>query len=215
MITSGPIFENKLMQVNHMVDLLQHFDQPCRIIMSGNGDPLASAIMRPLIHRYRPKPNHSVRLFTNGLLLKKQLADSSILPHVDEYSISIDAGSGPVYERVRLGGSWNKLLENFDWLRDQVRRQRARVLLMMVVQRENYKDLANFCDLVISYGFTGSVTYLEDWGTWRDFASQDVIGNSNHPEHQAAKNILASVYQQYHYQPISFGSKLLKVLHLL
>jgi MoaA/NifB/PqqE/SkfB family radical SAM enzyme len=212
MITAGSIFDTKLTQVDHMVDLLEKFDQPCRVIMSGNGDPLASAIMRPLIHRYRPKHNHSVRLFTNGLLLKKQLADSAILPRVDEYFISVDAGSAPVYERVRLGGSWHKLLENFDWLRDQVHTQPARVLLMMVVQRENYKDLQNFCDLVMRYGFTGSITYLEDWGTWGDFDDHDVIGNSNHPEHASAVQILRATYERYHREPISFGSKLLEIL---
>lgn len=214
MITAGSIFDTKLAQVNHMVDMLEAFDQPCRVIMSGNGDPLASAIMRPLIHRYRPNHNHAVRLFTNGLLLKKQLTASPILDHVDEYFISIDAGSAPVYERVRLGGSWLKLIENFDWLRDQVNKRPARVLLMMVVQRANYQDMANFCDLVIRYGFTGSITYLEDWGTWGDFASHDVIGNSAHPEHRAALQQLACIYQRYHDQPISFGSKLREILHL-
>lgn len=214
MITAGPEFEVKLRQVNHMVDLLEQFDQPCRVIMSGNGDPLASAIMRPLIHRYVPKPNHYMRLFTNGLLLKKQLSDSTILDHVDEYFISIDAGSAPVYERVRLGGSWSKLLENFDWLREQVNKRPAQVLLMMVVQQENYQDMTNFCELVIRYGFSGSITYLEDWGTWSDFASHDVIGNSAHPEHQAALQQLTSTYHRYQARPISFGSKLRQILHL-
>lgn len=212
MVTAGPEFETKLAQVNHMVDLLEKFDQPCRIIMSGNGDPLASAIMRPLIRRYRPNPNHSVRLFTNGLLMKKQLIDSPILEYVDEYFISIDAGSAPVYERVRLGGSWSKLLENFDWLREQTSKRPARVLLMMVVQRANYQDLANFCELVLAYGFTGSITYLEDWGTWADFANHDVIGNHEHVEHLPAMQSLKAAHQQYHGGSISFSSKLLEVL---
>lgn len=209
MITSGPVFDRKLAQVNHMVDMLEMFEQPCRVVMSGNGDPLASAIMRPLIHRWQPRSNHSIRLFTNGLLLKKQLADSPVLAHVAEYFISIDAGSAPVYERVRLGGSWDRLLENFDWLRDQVAQQPARVLLMLVVQRENYHDVNNFCQLVNHYGFDGSITYLEDWGTWSDFPNQDVIGNEKHPEHGAAVQALRQAYQTYKNSSISFGSKLL------
>lgn len=211
MITTGPIYQTKLAQVNHMVDLLEQFDQPCRVIMSGNGDPLASAIMRPLIHRYRPRNDHAVRLFTNGLLLEKQLSHSPILAHVDEYFISIDAGSAPVYERVRKGGSWNKLLENFDWLQEHVHAQPARVLLMMVVQRDNYHDMPNFCDIVIRYGFTGSITYLEDWGTWSDFSAHDVIGNADHPEHASALQALKTTYRDYRGEPISFGSKLLEI----
>lgn len=212
MITSGPEFEKKLSQVNHIVDLLQRFDQPCQIVMSGNGDPLASAIMRPLIHRYQPRDNHRIRLFTNGLLLKKQLTDSPIRNHINQYFISIDAGSALVYERVRLGGSWDRLIENFDWLRDQVSQQPASVLLMMVVQQQNYHDIPNFCELVIRYGFAGSITYLEDWGTWTDFAAQDVIGNTAHPEHESAITVLTRAYQNYRNGPISFGSKLLEIV---
>lgn len=211
MITSGPVFDNKLAQVNHMVDILEHFDQPCRVVMSGNGDPLASAIMRPLIHRWRPRANHSVRLFTNGLLLKKQLADSPILDHVQEYFISIDAGSQSVYERVRLGGSWAKLIENFDWLQAQIQHRPARVLLMLVIQRENYKDINNFCELVVRYGFEGSITYLEDWGTWDDFANQDVIGNCQHPLHDQALKELTLCHRQFHPR-INFGSRLQQLI---
>jgi MoaA/NifB/PqqE/SkfB family radical SAM enzyme len=93
MITGGDKYEEKLAWVNHLVDMLEQFDQPCRIIMSGNGDPLASSIMRPLLHRYKPREKQWIKLFTNGLLLRKQLTDNPVTAHIDEYLISIDAGS--------------------------------------------------------------------------------------------------------------------------
>ena len=207
MITSGADFDRKLQQVDHMVDLLEAFDPPCKIVMSGNGDPLASAIMRPLIHRWQPRDDHRVRLFTNGLLLRKQLTTSAILNHVDEYFLSIDAGSQEVYERVRLGGSWAHLLENLYWLREQCSIYQSRVLLMLVLQRDNYHDLENFCHLVVDFGFQGSVTYLEDWGTWSDFAQHDVIGNANHALHDQAMQHLSDCYRQFKNR-INFGSRL-------
>jgi hypothetical protein len=66
----------------------------------------------------------------------------------------------------------------------------------------------------MSYGFTGSITYLEDWGTWSDFAHHDVLGNANHPEHDAAVCSLKTAYQRYDNQSISFGSKLLEILRM-
>lgn len=209
MMTSGVEFQRRLAQVNHIVDLLQKFDRPCRVVMSGNGDPLASAIMRPLIHRWQPNENHSVRLFTNGLLLAKQLNHSPILDHIVEYFISIDAGSAPVYERVRLGGSWDRLIENFDWLHAQ--QLPAQVLLMLVLQRANYRDIENFCELVIKYGWQGSITYLEDWGTWQDFDQEDVIGNPSHSEHAAAMQSLRTCWSKYHTR-INFGSRLVSMI---
>lgn len=211
MITSGGEFERKRAQVDHMVDLLEDFDQPCKIVMSGNGDPLASAIMRPLIHRWQPRVNHSVRLFTNGLLLRKQLTDSPMVHRVTEYFLSIDAGSQPVYERVRLGGSWVRLLENLYWLQEQRIKHNSEVLLMLVLQRDNFYDLENFCNLVIDLGFQGSITYLEDWGTWKDFPDHDVIGNVNHVLHDQAMHLLSDCYQRFHAR-INFGSRLQSLL---
>lgn len=212
MLTSGSEFEQKSAQVNHIVNLLESFDQPCRVIMSGNGDPLASAILRPLIHRWQPRSDHTIRLFTNGLLLKKQLTDSPIVDHIDEYFISIDAGSKAIYERVRLGGSWRNLIENFDWLAEVCQKTPKKVLLMMVVQRANYSDISNFCDMVNYYDFEGSITYLEDWGTWQDFQREDVIGNPQHPEHAQALETLKKSFEMYSGRKIAFGSKLIELI---
>lgn len=184
MITSGPEYDNKLSATNHLVDLLQKFDKPARIIMSGNGDPLASSIMRPLLHRFQPRPGQWIKLFTNGLLLRKQLDQNPILNHIDEYLISIDAGSAKVYEQVRLGGRWQQLLDNFQFLQANAR-SGAQVSLAFVIQKNNYQDIVNFCQTVIDHGFQGTITKLEDWGTWSNFNEHDVL-NTVHPEHAQA-----------------------------
>lgn len=212
MYTDGPEYEIKLKRVNHIIDLLEKFDHPCHVVMSGDGDPLASNIMRPLIHRWKPKSNHTVRLFTNGLLLEKQLQDHQILNHVTEFMISIDAGSAEVYERVRLGGSWKQLIKNFDWLKKQVSRRPAHVMIQLVVQKENYKDIDNFCELAIKYDFKANITYLEDWKTWSNFSEQDVIGNKNHHLHTDAIERLTSSLKKYRSNRIFFGSKLVEVV---
>ena len=207
MISSGARYEEKLAWANHLVTLLQQFDQPCKIIMSGNGDPLASAIMRPLIHNFVPKPTQRIRLFTNGLLCKKQLTSSAIVNSITQYFISIDAGSESVYEQVRLGGRWQNLLENLDWLANTKMQTGAEVLLKFVLQADNYMDMQNFADLCQHYGFNGVIHSLEDWGTWSDFASQDCIGNASHALHDSAVKELRRVYKNNH-QHLQFGAGL-------
>jgi pyruvate-formate lyase-activating enzyme len=181
MITSGPVYEERLAMTNHLVDLLEKFDKPCRIIMSGNGDPLASAIMRPLVHRFRPKQNQFIKLFTNGLLLRKQLTDNPVVAHINEYLMSIDAGSKEVYEKVRLGGQWDQLIDNFEFLKENAHPD-AQIAVTMVIQKDNWHDIENFFLLALKYGFHGSITKLEDWSTWKDFADHDVL-NPAHPEY--------------------------------
>lgn len=210
MTTAGPDYDRKLSQVNHLVNMLEKFDQPCHIVMSGNGDPLASSIMRPLIHRFRPRSTQTIRLFTNGLLLKKQLTDSSILSNVTQYFISIDAGSGPVYERVRLGGQWKNLIENFDWLQQIKSQTNAEVLLKFVLQKDNWADMQNFANLCEYYGFNGVINRLEDWGTWKNFNEHDVIGNVKHSDHVSALQELKQVYQK-NKDRLQFNSSLVQL----
>ena len=210
MLQDGPEFDKKLAMVNHLVKLLENFDYPCHIVMSGNGDPLASHIMRPLVQNYTPLSNHTFRLFTNGLLLKKQLPASRLTEHITQFFISIDAGSAEVYERVRLGGNFNLLLENFNYLRTLSNSLGAEVLLKFVLQKDNWHDMYNFVNLCHQYEFNGVINRLEDWGTWSNFSEQDVIGNENHPDHVDAITMLADVYAQHH-KTIQFNSSLAKI----
>lgn len=210
MIAQGPEYEQRLSQVKHMMHLLENFDHACHITMTGNGDPLASAIMRPLIHQYRPRPNHTIRLFTNGLLLKKQLEESTIVNNITQYFISIDAGSAEVYERVRKPGRFDVLIQNLNFLKELTQKTRASVLLKFVLQKDNYMDMKNFIDLCADYKFSGVINRLEDWGTWADFAEHDVVGNVNHEFHIPAIQNLKKVYGAK-YPDITFNPSLVNI----
>lgn len=209
MISSGADYESKLTWSRHIVRLLETTDLPVWIIMSGNGDPLASAIMRPLLHQYQPGINQKIRLYTNGLLLEKQLSKNSIADHIFEYFISIDAGSPEVYERVRLGGSWRQLIKNFDFLKSVAEQNQAQVLLLFVLQQDNYQDMENFILLCQQYGFNGWINRVEDWGTWgNQFSDHDPVGNPDHPLHAETLQNLRDVYRRYGSKQIRFESSL-------
>ena len=211
MLSSGPEYESKLAQVNHIVHLLENFTEPCHIVMSGNGDPLASSIMRPLIHNFKPLSNQTIRLFTNGLLLRKQLEKSPIVNNITQYFISIDAGSSAVYERVRLGGQWNQLIDNLDYLKGIVNQTGAEVLLKFVLQQDNWHDLDNFSDLCIQYNFNGVINRLEDWGTWANFNEHDVVSDNEHPDHLLAIQSLRQAHSKYKTK-IQFNSSLVNLI---
>lgn len=198
MLSSGSEFELKSNRVHHIVKLLESFDKPVHVIMSGNGDPLASSIMRPLIHQWVPKPDQTMRLFTNGLLLKKQLADSPVVSHITQYFISMDAGSATVYENVRRPGKWTNLIENLDFLREVVDNTGAEVLLKFVLQEANWRDLENFALLCEHYKFKGHVSILEDWGTFGSEFSRHNVLDPNHPDYNAALKEIKRIISQYH-----------------
>lgn len=209
MHSSGPLYEKKLKAVKHTVDLLEKFEPRIHITLASSGDPLASHIYRPLIHSYVSKPSQTFTLFTNGLLLKKQLEKASIKQNITQYWISIDAGSEDVYHQTRLGGSWKTLIENLEFLAEN--RGQATVMLMFVIQQKNYKDIFNFFELCKKFNFYGSLTHLDDWGTWNStevanpdawtikngtFKDHNVL-DSTHPEHQQCKEIVMQARQLY------------------
>jgi len=189
--TSGDIFDLRKSYIDHLVSLINAFDQPLKLIMSGNGDPLASLIMRPLVLNWQPKSNQTIKLFTNGLLMKKLLPASPVLPHIQEFQISVDAGSSDVYHTVRRPGRFDVLQENLQWLSEN--RNGARVDLQFCLQAANAKDVVNFADMCYNYGFNGNIVKLDNWHTFDNFASQDVVDNQLHPLHDVAMQGLRAV----------------------
>jgi molybdenum cofactor biosynthesis enzyme MoaA len=202
MHTEGAAFDKKIQDVERILSWLNTFEHPIHIVLSGNGDPLASAIIRPLIKNYKSKSNQTFKLFTNGLLIKKQLQHAGILDAITEFSISVDAGSQSVYEKVRCGGKWSVLLENFDYLASINKNKLTK--LNFAVQQNNFQDLDNFVELCRHYDFKASIHSLDNWGTWNTdtvlepdawtikngtFRQHDVL-NCKHPQYQDCKTII-------------------------
>lgn len=202
---AGPIVDKKIQDVERILSWLELFEHPIHIVLSGNGDPLASTIIRPMIKKYKPKNNQTFKFFTNGLLIKKQLTDTSILDNITEFSISIDAGSKDVYENVRRGGNWITLLENFEYL-TSIKKNKI-TTLNFAVQRNNFKDLPNFVNVCQAYDFKGHIHSLDDWGTWNTddviepdkwtikngtFRQHDVL-NKTHSNYQECKEIVQQI----------------------
>jgi molybdenum cofactor biosynthesis enzyme MoaA len=195
--TSGSVYEERLKRVNHFLNLLENFDKPLSIILIGNGDPLASSIMRPLILNWKPAYNQKIILFTNGLLMKKLLPDSTILSNISEFQISVDAGSKEVYEQVRRPGKYETLRENLDWLAKN-KPQNSKVKLKFTLSTTNAGDIENFSNMCAHYRFNGEITKLDDWGTFDDFFNQEVIDNIEHPRHELAIQQIKSVSTHSH-----------------
>jgi Iron-sulfur cluster-binding domain len=205
---SGDIFEEKQRYINHFVQLINNFDKPLHLTMSGNGDPLASASMRPLVLNWVPKTNQTIKLFTNGLLMKKLLPDSTIFPNIKEYQLSVDAGSASVYEVVRRPGKFSVLQENLQWLADN-RLPGTQVSLLFCVSANNANDIVNFANMCSQFGFIGGITKLDNWYTFDNFSDYDVIGNADHPLRNTALKQLRVVNKMSHISINPFLQKFL------
>lgn len=219
----GPTFEKKKNDVVRILEWLDQFEGPITIELSGNGDPLASSIIRPLFQNYKSKPLQKFLLKTNGLLIKKQLLKSSILKNIKTYSISVDAGTAEVYNKVRYGGSWTVLLENFDFL-VSLGKEKS-VCLNFAAQKNNFRDIPNFVNLCNRYGFSGNIHQLDDWGTWNNndvlnpddwtikngtFIQHNVL-DKQHPDYQECIQIVELVKST---KNINLAPRLMQLLEI-
>lgn len=196
------LFRQKYNAVEHTVRLLNKFQPRIHVTLACSGDPLASHIYRPLLHSYEGKSSQTFTLFTNGLLIKKQLDKTKLLDRITSFWISVDAGSKSVYETVRVGGDWDQLMANFEYLLENGFSEK--VHLFYVVQKNNFRDIANFVNVLEKYNFQGNLNQLDDWGTW----NRDTVVNPDpwtirngtylehnvldpaHPLHNECKNII-------------------------
>jgi hypothetical protein len=210
MISSGPEYEQKILDLNRILLWLNDFDKPITIGLGGSGDALASLIIRNFIKTYDYKPNHKFSIATNGLLLKKVLENSKMKDAISQYSVSVDAGTAKTYENVRRPGRWSILLENLLWLAEN--KEKASVNLNFVIQRDNYRDLPAFVELCEKFNFIGKIQPLNDWGTWNSkpvvnpdaytivngtYLDHDVA-NPGHPDYDDFIQILSSIKNSDH-----------------
>lgn len=194
--TNGDQFHKRESIARHLVNLINGFDRPLEIMMSGNGDPFASLIYRPLLLAMEPKENIHLRLLTNGLLLKKLMPKMKVIKNIDNLDISVDAGDKETYERVRLGGRWETLIENLDYVKDSLE---TTVTLKFVLQKDNLASLDNFVVLLERYQFAGNIMPIEDWGAMADFQSANIFSES-HPDYTIMKKKL----EHYRNHPLLF-----------
>lgn len=183
--------EDKLKEVNEEIG--QDIE---RLYLSGTADPFYSKSFRQFLINLQHDnfPNlKSIHLHTNANLWTEKLWNKmeAVHPYVNSCEISIDAATKETYENiVRLGGDWDKLLENLKFIIQIPTIKEYR--FSFVVQKDNYKEMLDFHKLMKSYIDTREdkvifqILYntISQWGhmTKEEHIEKDV-SNPNHIEH--------------------------------
>jgi sulfatase maturation enzyme AslB (radical SAM superfamily) len=145
-------------------------DQPIVIRWAG-GEPFMSEVYLDLFDYIikTNKKNIKSIIQTNGSLFKsKPDLLKKLLPFIANLRISFDAGCKDTYKLTRVGGDWEKLLENVMYIKKLIEQHKFETTLSadFVVQKYNYKDLPLFSDLCRSLGLTMNIQKMWNWGTW-------------------------------------------------
>lgn len=164
---------------------LHNTKHPIQVHIGSDGDPFASHVYRHFMAHTPRQDNIRYSMLTNGLMFKEF---HSKVPHVisnlDELGISIDGASKATYEKLRLGGKWDKVNENLRCIADLRKRHGFRLILHFVVQKDNYHEMEQIVDLGERYGADRVwLNRIEDWNAMPDFASQDIWETQEYKQH--------------------------------
>lgn len=173
--------------------------------VTGSGDPFASPLYWNFLKSVSEKDNFRLELSTNGTLMTRERMSLPMGQKIEFIGVSVDAFAESTYAKVRRGGSFTALKKNLEDL-DLMIREGALPALKhwranFVVQKENYREMADFTHWMLSFPTLSQVWFnlIADWGHMakNDFTDQ-AIWSEKHPEHLDFLRILQDPIFSHH-----------------
>lgn len=170
-------------------------DQKIVIEISAGGEIFSSEMLMELLLNINADwfPNLEIHIGTNATLIPKRWSRiEKIEKFIKKITVSIDAGTAGVYEKVRRGGTWKDLCNGMDFLKDKKQQLNFELNGRLIFQKENYKDSESFYNLCQQWDCNlAEYSRIYNWGTWSstEFLQQDVYDLS-HPEYNQALEII-------------------------
>jgi len=155
-------------------DWLHNHEHPVQVHIGSDGDPFASHVYRHFMSRTPRLDNITYSILTNGLMFKDFHAR---VPHVinglKKLAVSIDGATQDTYEKLRLGGKWDKLIENIESMSESKATHGFGFDWHMVVQKHNWKEMPDMLRLARKHN-ADKVYFnrIQDWNTGLDFSQQ-------------------------------------------
>jgi MoaA/NifB/PqqE/SkfB family radical SAM enzyme len=125
-----------------------------KLILHGYGEPLAHPRFVDIMDIVSPL-NCEKSFYTNGTLLAGKKAEAVLAGGVTEITVSIDSPTKALFEQIRRGASFTRVIGNvgdFIERRNRLGRRRPRVVIAAVAMKDNVEELPALVDLASSLG---------------------------------------------------------------
>ena len=184
-IKEGKEFERRIKLADNINEWLRTTTHPIKIHIGSDGDPFASYVYRHFMMHTPVRENIKYSLLSNGLMFEEF---SPRIPHIienlTELGISIDGASKETYEKLRLGGSWEKINFNLKFISELKNQNNFIFRLHFVVQKENYHEMENIIELGKKYNADRVwLNRIEDWNTMENFQEQNIFQTIEYKKH--------------------------------
>jgi len=173
--------KKRYMLVDKIVEYVKAQSHLIQIHIGSDGDPFASLVYRYFLKKIKVLPNARFTLQTNGLLIKKMYQRyNELFEKLDVLNISIDGATKETYEKLRRGGSYEKLVENLQTVKKLQKKYKFKFVIHFVVQSGNYKDMIPMITIANQYCAERLwFNRITNWNTYKEFSKIDVLDSNN------------------------------------
>lgn len=176
---NGPELKKRIAIADKIIDYVENNTDQINIHIGSDGDPFASLVYRYFIKNTKHLKHLKFSVQTNGLLVKKMhKKNKELFDRLTVLNVSIDGATKNTYESLRLGGNFEKILENFDFIR-QIKSDFV-FNLHMVVQNDNWKEMPDMLRLADEYN-ADRVYFnkIQNWNTALEYSKQNFTADSD------------------------------------
>jgi len=169
---SGPELKKRMSIADKIIDYLKKQQTNTNVHIGSDGDPFASLVYRYFIKNTKHLEHLKFSLQTNGLLVKKMyIKNKEMFDRLTVLGISIDGATKNTYEKLRLGGNFEKILENLEFIKHI--KDKFIFNLHMVVQKDNWHEMPLMLDIAHRYD-VDKVYFnkIQNWNTALNFSEQ-------------------------------------------
>jgi molybdenum cofactor biosynthesis enzyme MoaA len=177
----GAAFDLGIRLADRINDWLRESRHPIKVHIGSDGDPFASLVYRHFMEHTPKRDDISYSILTNGLMFKEF---HGRIPHVmanlQELGISVDGASKETYERLRLGGKWEKLLEGMECMAEMKLKHKFNFVLHFVVQKDNWHEMFDIAEMAGKYHVDKVfLNKIEDWNSGLDHSLQNFTSSED------------------------------------
>tara|TARA_R110000782_G_scaffold227023_1_gene313816 strand:+ start:303 stop:1298 length:996 start_codon:yes stop_codon:yes gene_type:complete len=163
----GAQFDLGIKLADRVNEWLHGHERNIQVHIGSDGDPFASHVYRHFMEKTPKRENIKYSILTNGLMFKEfHTKVPTIMNNLQELGVSIDGASKDTYEKLRLGGKWEKIIEGMECMAEQKQKNNFKFTMHMVVQKDNWHELEAMLELGHTYGVDMVYfNHIEDWNT--------------------------------------------------
>jgi radical SAM protein with 4Fe4S-binding SPASM domain len=133
-------------QYSNVIGELSQYEGPCLLHIVGDGEPLLHPKIIDMIDLAKRQTKCILNITTNGTMLFPGISNTLLNIGIDIIEVSVDAFTKTVYQKIRIGASYEQVLLNIFYLLDAKRRAKSstRIIVSIVEQRENRYEIDIF-----------------------------------------------------------------------